>query len=176
MKNFTNIKNFLKLKKFNNCKKIHLNWVHRSDNNLIHYDNRPVVERFTQLGKNVKKNKFNRLGLVKSIIRGHMPIIIKNNHLLNRGIKGCDGEGRIARLKGFVNINPDYKNYYINHYYSKSLEEFINKLKRGDALKGTTKENYYYQIGKYFYINEINSQKIDYMEKNLGINLSQYKK
>ena len=65
---------------------------------------------------------------------------------------------------------------YINHYFSKSVEEFVNKLKRGDAERGATKENNYYQIGKYFYINEITPQKIDYLEKHLGIDLSKYKK
>ena len=49
-------------------------------------------------------------------------------------------------------------------------------MKRGDAQKGATKENNYYQIGKYFYINEITPQKIDYLEKHLGIDLSKYKK
>jgi hypothetical protein len=176
LKNYKNIKYFLKQKKFKNCQKIQLNWVHRSDNNLIHYDNRPVIERFTQKGKNVKKNKFNRLGFVKTIIRGHIPINITNNHILNKKIKGCDGEGRKIRYKWILNNNPDYEKYYINHYYSKSLEEFIFKLKRGDAEKGATKENDLYQIKKYFYINKITFPKINYMEKHLGIDLSQYKK
>lgn len=176
LKNYTNIKYFLKQKKMNNCQKIQLNWLHRSDNNLIHYDNRPVVERFTQKGKNVNKNKFNNLGFVKTIVRGNMSINISNNHILNKDIKGCDGEGRAIKYKWILDFHPDYEKYYINHYYSKSLEEFVDKLKRGDAHKGANKENDYYQIKKYFYINEITFQKINYIEKQLGIDLSQYKK
>ena len=176
LKNYTNIKYFLNQSKFNNCQKIQLNWVHRSDNNLIHYDERPVVKRFIQIGKNVKKNRFNSLGYVKTIIRGNISINITNNHILNNQIKGCDGEGRKIKYNGFLNHNPDYEKYYINHYFSKSVEEFVNKLKRGDAERGATKENNYYQIGKYFYINEITPQKIDYLEKHLGIDLSKYKK
>jgi hypothetical protein len=171
LKNYTNIKYFLNQSKFNDCQKIQLNWVHRSDNNLIHYDERPVVKRFTQIGKNVKKNKLNYLGYVKSIIRGNISINITNNHILNKQIKGCDGEGRKIKYNSILNNNPDYEKYYINHYYSKSLEEFVNKLKRGDAQRGVNKENNYYQIGKYFYINEITPQKIDYLEKHLGIDL-----
>lgn len=151
LKNCTNIKYYLNQTKFNDCQKIQLNWVHRSDNNFFYYKNISVIKRFTQLGKNVKKNKFNRLGFVKTIIRGNISINITNNHLLNEKIKGCDGEGRFIKYKGILNPNPDYEKYYINHYYSKSLEEFVNKLKRGDGEKGATKKNDYYQISHIFY-------------------------
>jgi len=40
-----------------------------------------VIKRFTQIGKNVKKNKFNYLGFVKTIIRGNISINITNNHI-----------------------------------------------------------------------------------------------
>ena len=97
LKNCTNIKYYLNQTKFNDCQKIQLNWVHRSDNNFFYYKNISVIKRFTQLGKNVKKNKFNRLGFVKTIIRGNISINITNNHLLNEKIKGCDGEGRFIK-------------------------------------------------------------------------------
>jgi hypothetical protein len=177
LKNYkNNIKYYLIQKKFNKCQKIQLNWVHRSDNNLFHYKNMSVVKRFKQIGKNVKKNKFNRLGFVKTIIRGNLLINITNNHLLNRDIIGCDGEGRYVKYKWILNPNPDYEKYYINHYYCKSLEEFVNKLKRGDGQKGITKNNDYYQISKFFYINKITLKKIKYLEKHLGVDLSQYKR
>ena len=63
-----------------------------------------------------------------------------------------------------------------NHYYCKSLEEFVNKLKRGDGQRGITKNNDYYQISKFFYINKITLKKIKYLEKHLGVDLSQYKR
>ena len=85
-------------------------------------------------------------------------------------------EEKLDIYKWILSNDPDYEKYYINHYYSKSLEEFIFKLKRGDAEKGATKENDLYQIKKYFYINKITLRKINYMEKHLGIDLSQYKK
>ena len=62
-----------------------------------------------------------------------------------------------------------------NHYYCKSLEEFVNKLKRGDGQRGITKNNDYYQISKFFYINKITLKKIKYPNFFL-INLSQYKR
>ena len=153
MKNYNNIKTFLSQEKFNNCKSIQLNWVHRSDNNLMYYDERPLAKRFKKKGKNVNKQKINKLAFIKTIIRGHMNnITITHVHRLSLKIKGCDGFGRISKLDGIRSKYPDYKYYYINHYYGKSLEEFVEKLKRGDVYKGITKNNNMYQIKKYFYI------------------------
>lgn len=176
LKNYSNIKTFLNQKKFKKCLKIHLNWLHRSDNNLIYYDNRTLAKRFVEKGENVKK-KINYLALIKTIIRGHIPnITITDIHKISLKIKGCNGFGKIAKIKGNRNIEPDYKYYYINHYYSKSTEEFTEKLKRGDMQFGNSTNNYYYQIRKYFYINKITTSKIDYLENKLKINLLDYRK
>ena len=65
LKNYNNIKTFLSQEKFNNCKSIQLNWVHRSDNNLMYYDERPLAKRFKKKGKNVNKQKINKLAFLK---------------------------------------------------------------------------------------------------------------
>ena len=59
-------------KKFNQCESIQLNWVHMSDNNQIYYENKPLHERFSEKGKNVVKNKYNKICFVKTIVRGHL--------------------------------------------------------------------------------------------------------
>ena len=175
LKNYKSIKKYLIQKKFNKCKKIQLNWVHRSDNDLLYYDNRLLSERFTQKGKNVNKN--NRLAFVKTIIRGHIDNFkITNIHILSLKIKGCNGFGKIINIKGIRNLKPDYKYYYINHYYGKTVEEFVQKLKRGDMQFGKGIKNYLYQIRKFFYINKITYRKVVFLEKKLGINLLKYKK
>ncbi len=46
LKNYKNIKKFLKKKIFNKCQRIQLNWIFHTDNNLLYYDNRPLAERF----------------------------------------------------------------------------------------------------------------------------------
>ena len=177
LRNFRKIKIYLNQLKFKNCELILLNWVHLSDNNLIYYENKPLSIRFRKRGENVKKN--NRLAFVKSIIRGHLKnITLTNGHILSNKIKGCDGFGRIFNLNSITNKRPDYEYYFINHYYCKSLEEFVDKLKRGDIYKGNSIVNNMYQIKKYFYINKITSKKLDFIEKKLGklVNLSEYRK
>ena len=178
LKHYNNIKTFLNRKIFNKCKSIQLNWVHRSDNNLMLYDKRPLRIRFKEKGKNVKYEKFNKLAFIKTILRGHMNnITITHVHRLSLKIKGCDGFGRKSMLDGIRSIKPDYDYYYINHYYGKSVEEFIEKLKRGDVYKGITKNNNMYQLKKYFYINKITNEKLDYIEEKLGseVNLTEYR-
>ena len=63
LKNYTNIKKFLTEERFNNCSKIYLNWVFHTDNNLIHYDNRSVQERFPEtepIPENKHENHYKR--------------------------------------------------------------------------------------------------------------------
>ena len=36
-------------------------------------------------------------------------------------------------------LHPDYSYYYLDHYYSKSTEKFINKINKGDVYSNTIK-------------------------------------
>ena len=129
LKNFSNIKKYLNQHIFDKCDAVQLNWVHRSDNGKIYYENRPVLERFTEKGKNSRMGKKNPICFIKTIIRGHLKNInITNNHYLSNKIKGCNGFGKKNTSKKIESLEPDYNNYYINHYFGKSTEEFVNKI------------------------------------------------
>ena len=164
-------------KNHNRCEAIQLNWVHRSDNNKIFYENLPVQKRFTERGKNVVKNKINPLCFVKTIIRGYLTNKkITDNHYLTHNLKGCNGFGKKSKLFDIINKQPDYETYYINHYFSKSTEEFVNKINRGDILRGDNIKINNWQIKKYFTINKLTNEKLNYFDKHLGskVNLSIY--
>ena len=46
--------------------------------------------------------------------------------------------------------NTDFENYYIDHYYSKSVEEFVKKVNKGDGFY-EKKTNYKkHRIKRYF--------------------------
>ena len=172
LKNYTNIKYFLNNKRFKDCNIIHLNWVNHLDNNQIYYINESLSKRFPRY-------KYNRTySFVKSMIRGHIPKIeINNNHIINEKYESCNGFGL---KKKFLNIihteKPDYEYYYIDHYYFKSTEEFIDKINRGDCFYGNNIKMNFYWIKIYFSVNEITLKKINYFEKNTGINLSYFRK
>ena len=178
LQKISNIKEFLNDKKFIKCNKIYLNWVFHTDNNLLKYDNRSLHERFPELEPNALKKNKNYYGTGKTIIRGRINNInIEEVHLLDEKIPSCNSKGKIINFKRINHMkNLDFENYYIDHYYFKSLEEFILKIKKGDTYFGHNKIFQEHRLRRYFRINKITLKKIKYIEKLLEVNLSYYKK
>ena len=169
LKNIKNIKDFLNQKKFNKCPSIYLNWVIHTDNNLKYYYNKSLAQRFTEIYKN--KTYCNG----KTIIRGNIKNIkMETTHLLDTKIERCNGFGKKFKSKGIFCLLPDYKYYYIDHYYSKSTEEFINKINKGDAIFG--KKNKYLRMNFYFQFNKITYEKIKYIALKMGLNTTELMK
>ena len=176
LKNYQNIKEFLIEKKFNGCQKIYLNWVMHTDNDLLHYENKTVQERFP-IVKYSAKNQKGKYNYVKSIIRGHISNVkIESPYSLINNINGCNGRGQEVELNSFGMEEQDFENYYIDHYFSKSLDEFIEKLKRGDANMGKDNNSFIKIIGNYFEYNKMTKEKIECIENGIGLDLSEYKK
>ena len=179
LKNYTNIKTFLNEKKFKKCLKINLNWVIHTDNNLIYYDNRTLHERFPELEPNAIKKKTNlHRYRYKFILRGKIQNFNKDYYyLISTKVKGCNGDGKESELLNTKFMkNCDFKYYYIDHYYFKSLEEFIEKINKGDNYFGDKLWFKMVRLNRFFRINKITKEKINFIEKHTGINLSKYKK
>ena len=169
------LKNYLSNKRFDKCDFIKLNWVLTKDNNLLHYDPRPLFKRF--------KGPYIKNVFIKSIIRGnilnlkywvHSPYISPKRNI------SCNNKGtRILNKKiNFEKIRPiNTEKAYIIHYRFKSTEEFINKYKRGYSNWFGRKINKFLKtkIKEYLEENEITLEKINYIEKELKINLNAYK-
>ena len=173
LKDFNNVKIFLRNNRFNNCQKVQLNWVFHTDNNLLHYENRTLKERFPDILPSLRGKKRDGLAGIKTILRGHIPNIkINCIHSINPKLKSCDGFGNPKNHLGILTDNSDLEYYYIDHYYSKSTEEFINKLNKGDAL---FVDNRMDRIITYFSQNKITNEKIDYFENSTGLNLSMFR-
>ena len=169
LNNYTSIKTFLNEQKFKTCQIIYLNLVCHTDNNLLYYENKSLAERFPIFAK----YKFE----VKSIIRGHLKKYIKINrlHLSTKRLVNCNGFGHKNKIRQAIATEPDVKLYYIDHYYSKSTEEFINKLNRGDLYK-KSKKYLMHKIRKYYLQSNFTKDKIEMIENRTGLNLSYYKK
>ena len=175
LKNYRNIKEFLIEKKFNSCQKIYLSLVFHTDNDLLHYENKTVQKRFPIVKYSTKHEPKYRY--VKSIIRGHIPNVkFQSPYSLINNINGCNGRGQEVELNSFKMEEEYYDNYYIDHYFSKSLDEFIEKLKRGDVNKGKDSNSLKDIFGNYFEYNKMTKEKIEYIEKGTGLDLSEYKK
>ena len=73
-------------------------------------------------------------------------------------------------------MEPDFKYYFIDHFYFKSLEEFTDKLNRGSAIASDNIKIKLLKFSRYFHMNKINIQKLNYIENKTGIRISNYKK
>ena len=93
----------------------------------------------------------------------------------------CNNIGKIINDKN-INIefqsNINVKKAYIIHFNYKSTEEYINKYKRGYSnwFEDRLSDFLDIKIKDYFRDNEITMNKIDFFERELKINLSEYKK
>ena len=113
---------------------------------------------------------------MKSIIRGNIKgVNITNNHLLDTRLRSCNNSGLQEKLYIHFTFNGDQKNYYIDHYYSKSTEEFITKITKGDAIRNDPRY-IYERIEKYFKQSEITLEKLNMIENRTHLNLSKYRK
>lgn len=164
---------FLNQDIFNDKDTILINWVIYDDNNLIHYDDRPVRERFTHVSKN-------QPNLVKSIVRTNKQIFDEHLNHLHHSFRL---NGNLCLVDGTViKYNPWNNNWYsipypiannsicvLNHYKIKSLEEYI-KRNLGRHF-GKKPYDFIYNINScitdFFLYCEKTPEKIEYI-KSLG--------
>ena len=109
-------------------------------------------------------------------MRGHIPNIkINNAHVCNfaKKYKNCNGFGHSNKNFGIFAGEKDYKHYFIDHYYCKSTEEFINKINKGDALF-SSQRYMLHRVDKYFSQSEFTEEKRQMIEKGTGLNLSKF--
>ena len=166
LRNYTNIKIFLNQSKFDKCEVIHLNIINHSDNEKLHYENKSLAERFPAIVP-LEHSQIS----VKSILKGNLTDVqITWMHNINDYLKACNGFGNKSDLEK----GNDFIYYVIDHYYSKSTEEFINKIKRGDAWRDDD-EYIMHRTEKYLNQNHITFEKIDMLEKGIEINLSRFR-
>ena len=131
LKNNQSIKAFLQDIKFKKCQNIKINWVICSDNDLVRYDSRKIQERFN---KSLFYTPNNRN--IKSTVRGNMKInywtTAFNPHSSEAKVISCTPSGeRILEYNSYFQTPPSYDFAYIKHYHTKTIEEYINKIKRG---------------------------------------------
>ena len=169
------LKDYLASRRFDECDFLKFHWVVSTDNNLVHYDSRPLFERFKPP---YIKDKF-----VKTLVRGNIPDLkywvhspnyspFRNNTCNNLGEKiNYD----YINIESVLPINVDKA--FLIHFRFKSTEEFITKFKRGysdwfgDRLDWFLNEN----LGDYFGQNNITLEKIDYVERELNVRLFKYR-
>ena len=172
--NYTNINDFLSSNVFKNCQSIIINWKYYGDNDKIFYEPKPLRERFIKpinMTKEIMNNTYIYCA-AKTIVRGglylnwgHFPHYLKNT--IN-----CRPNGSI--LKDYL-TPPDYSNAFIKHYTTKSTEEYIEKLNKGDVYEYSDIYYVAYKLKYYYFLfNKVNKKKIELIKNKLKykINIS----
>lgn len=121
-----NIEEFLSQDKYIDADSIYVYWLIYGDNGLIHYDSRPVYERFLIPNKPSEKNCY------KVFLRGKKELEIKFLDANAFQYKIFDGSSFISKNTDGVNItnsNPylsySYNDAYLKHYNTLTIEEFL---------------------------------------------------
>ena len=168
------VQEFLSNKIYSECESISINWLFMTDNNLVYYDKRPSIERFTEPNYKEWANLF-----VKSILRGGLNKTTfkrkKSEHVPDKSIVICNSNGEIIKKYNPHGISPPlYKNAILMHFNTRTAEEYVNKISRG-FLRGR-KFGIDRRIKEFFYRNKFTEEKLNLFETRLNMTFEKFHK
>ena len=160
------LQDFLTNNTFDKCEAILFNWLIYTDNDLIYYDNRTLLERFPVPKYNLIDNT-----IVKSIVRGGLNKTIfypkKSNHVPDANLKICNSIGTIlTRYNPFSVSPPIYKYGALKHFTTKTAEEYANKTRRGGNRNIAYKPED--RVKLFFRFNKFSQEKLNFFEKQFN--------
>ena len=147
------------------CQAILINWLCMTDNNLVKYDTRPLMERFTEampLDRCVQYN-FPDNCHVKSIIRGGLDVSFGGNpHTTDTPLIAYNASG--VRCENRPWQLMDYRIALLKHFTTKTIEEWMTrKMKVGTPDRDPSQFLPFYK-DRFFKINEMTEDKMNYLK------------
>ena len=138
-----------------------LSWRIMTDSGLVHYDPRPMAERFTVAKE--KTSLENGTEFVKSFVRGGLTGL---HFEVQPHVPSFKGKLKVVNVVGedvtlYPAIKPVHKVAWIDHYLTKTAEEYIGKIARG-FINVTQEHNDHrkaHAIEHFFNINEWTAEK-----------------
>jgi len=168
-KNIT-MKEYLSNETFGKCEAIQINWLLAGDNDLVYYDNRTSIERFTKPSFNHPANRF-----VKILARGNLNKAVftayQSCHMTNRDIVTCNSAGKIMEVHSDT-VTPELKYAYLLHFVTRTAEEYVQKVKRGYA--GNRNMPYNERVHTFFTVNKVTEEKVKVFEKHFNRTFQAY--
>ena len=168
------IQEFLDNERYKKCQNIKINWVEYTDNDLIHYENKSVIERFTSKSL----NNYEKIH-IKSTPRGNLSHNYWNNSWnphssVDKEFIACSSSGNITSSTNYYVYPPDYTYAFLRHYPTKSIEEYFEKLKKGraDLYFKVNSQNIKKKFDYYFSVNNKTKLKVDLFNKEYNVNFS----
>ena len=137
-----------------------LSWRMMTDSGLVHYEPKPVMDRFTEavIGHRFPDGK----EFVKCFVRGGLSGVTFETqpHCPTKpeGLRVVNAKGE--RVEQYAAIAPTYEVAWVNHYHTKTAEEFLEKVRRGFPNGSQYTEDYVKKAVDYFFsINERTAEK-----------------
>lgn len=159
--NNLSINEFLSQDKFKDVDAIQINWEMYGDNDLLYYEDKPVLERFTQ------PSKINKSPYVKTIVRTNNPnfITLRVHYADITGGRFVYPDGTETKSK--IVQHPNYTGARIKHFYTKTIEEWINRKYKATCADGLDYlNNIYRRLQEFFIYNTYTEEKFKII-KNL---------
>lgn len=168
IKNNKSINDFLYDSKFKKCQSIFLNWEMYGDNDLIKYDNRPMIERFTKPYIKLKRGK--------CIVRADISnLLVTTGHIVGINVNNfCDSNGNRIFPREITQFDfkvPENSEAYIKHFYTKTVEEFCIKVNKGSPHFNNNIMIIQSRISRFMKYNKMTNEKKDIIEKCIGIKI-----
>ncbi len=167
--NGMNVSNWLE--KFpSDCQEVLVNWMTMTDNNLVHYDPRPLVERFREAMTPDRpiQYSFPDNCHVKCIIRGGLDIAFGGNpHVPDTPLVAYNASGIRCQNSPFQPI--DWSTAHLRHFTTKTIEEWMTrKMKVGTPDREPSAFLPFYK-DRFFKINKMTDEKMNYLKSIEGI-------
>lgn len=105
-------------------------------NGSLFYENKPVYERFK------REAVLNMTCNLKTVVDLMNPGIFISCHRTNAELRTIDGE--LVLEHNIPHITS--RKSYLRHYLTKSLEEYLQKMKRGNITKGLRTIDYFFKV------------------------------
>ena len=141
-----------------------------SDNDLLYYKNITLNKRFNIPIYDDPRNIF-----IKSTVRGKLKTNywknINNPHSSPNRYIACSSSGKIVGSKDVLVNPPDHKLAMLNHYATKTIEEYCLKIKRGrsDVKLVLNKETLITKFNYFFLRNIKTKEKLLYFNKMFNV-------
>lgn len=162
----TNLKTFLSSSRASRHQCILVNWKIYDDNNLLVYEDIPVLERFTHPSEAAKSyDNFYSNNNCKSIVKCSADITVYGCHIQRNTMQDyCDTAGNKLTSVNFdpwytKTVKLVYDNCYIKHFVTKTAEEFYKRRIRGTRPAGSKQLDKNRRINQFFSINTPTDEK-----------------
>ena len=150
---------------FKECDSINFNWIMYGDNDLVYYDPRPLMQRFTKpFQKKVNVGS-------KTMVKSGLNFQFLNPHFMKNDIY-CRIDGSKFKKLSEIDV-ADIHNFesliniaHIKHFITKTAEEYVWKLSRGypDQDEEATRKTVNGRVKMFFKFNKLTREKFEILK------------